>query len=204
CLVLLKRSTQCPAKLIQIELLFRQCKSALRIEIGIAEELEQRSMQFVRSRLRGYQNRRTCACTVLGRVVIGQNLEFLDSVNRRQDRDAARGQFIIVDTIEQPIRFLCPRTANREGIRSARRDFAARASVEEAVWVGFLSCAGSQRRKLNEVASVQGKVRYLLGGDDLSEGGVRGLDGYFGGADFNRRGNRRWVEREIDFALFIN
>src|SRR4029077_16103789 len=84
------------------------------------------------------------------------------------------------------------------------RHFAARAVVEEAERVGFLRYARRQGGQLNEVASVQREVRYLLGRDHLAKGGGRGFDGDFGGADFNHRRNRRRVEREIDLALFVD
>src|SRR5260221_4785946 len=110
--VLLQSAAKRTSELIEVELVLRHSKKVLRVELGIPEELEQRSVELVRSRLRRYQHRRTCASTVLSAVVIDQYFEFLDGVDRRQNRDATRGQFVVVDAIEQPICFLSPRTAH--------------------------------------------------------------------------------------------
>ncbi len=62
----------------------------------------------------------------------------------------------------------------------------------------------SQRGELDKITSIQRKVGHFLGGDDLSKRGIRGFHRYMGGADFDRRRNRRRVERVIDLALLVN
>ena len=88
----------------------------MRIQFRISEEFKQRTMKLVRTRLRGYQDGWTRARPPLCRVVVGQNLELLDGVNRRQDRDAACSQLVVVIAIEQPVRALGSRAPNREGV----------------------------------------------------------------------------------------
>ena len=72
------------AELVQIELLFGRCEIAARIESRVAEEFEERSVKLVGAGFRGHQDRRTRAGSVFCRVVVGQNFEFLDGVDRRQ------------------------------------------------------------------------------------------------------------------------
>ena len=113
-LVLLDRAAERASKLIQIELFFRRSEEALRIELGVAEKLEKGSVELIRSGFRGYQHRRTRARTVFGRVVVSENLEFLDGINRWEHCDAAGSQFVIVHTVVQPIRTAGTRSTNRQ------------------------------------------------------------------------------------------
>ena len=65
-------------------------------------------MKIVGTRLSGYQHRGSRTRAVLRGVVISQDLEFLDGVDGRQNRNAARGQFVVVIAIEQPVGALGP------------------------------------------------------------------------------------------------
>ena len=56
-LVLLDRATQREAELIEIEFFGDVGEEAAGVQIGIAEELEDASMELVASRFRGHQNR---------------------------------------------------------------------------------------------------------------------------------------------------
>src|SRR5579872_5511039 len=87
-LVLLDWAAERTAELIQVELLAERREIAPRIQFRIAEKFEQRSVILVRSGLRRHQHRGTRASSPLGGVVVLQNLEFLDRVDRRQNRDA--------------------------------------------------------------------------------------------------------------------
>src|SRR5271155_4455398 len=111
-LVLLYWSTQRSAKLVQVELFFGRSEKALGIEIGVAEVLIERSVQLVGARFCGNQHGRTRARTVFRRVVIGQNLEFLDGVDGRQNCNSARAELVVVDVIEQPVGALHARSTD--------------------------------------------------------------------------------------------
>ena len=78
------------------------------------------------------------------------------------------------------------------------------APIEEAVRVGFLGGARRESCQLHKVAAVEREIGHLLRRDYLAERWIRGLDGHFGGADFDGLADRRGVEREIDFALLVN
>ena len=135
-------------------------------------------VELVASRFRGDQNRRAAARSPFRRVVVGEDLELLDRVDRRQNRDGAGRQFVVVVAIQQPIGAIGARAAHRQRIRAARGRFAARAAIEKAVRIGFLRGARRQRGKLNEVAAVQRQIGHLLGRDHLTESGVRRLNRY--------------------------
>ncbi len=106
CLVLVDRATQRSAKLVQIELLRRLSEVLIGIELGVAEELKQRSVPLVRSGLGRHQNSGPGALTVFSRVFIGEDLEFLDVVDRREDRDTAFIQLVVIVAVEQPVGLL--------------------------------------------------------------------------------------------------
>ena len=57
---------------------------------------------------------------------------------------------------------------------------------------------------MDEVSTVQGKLRYLLRGNDLAEGRVRGLGSYGVTGDCHGRDYGRRLEGKIEFAGFIN
>ena len=126
-----------------------------RIEVGVTEELEDAPMELIASRFRGHQNRGTAARSPFRRVIVGEHLKFLDRVNRRQDRDSARRQFVVIVAVQQPIRTIRARSAHRQRIGTAGGRFAAGAAVKEAVRIGFLRYARRKRGKLHEVAAVQ-------------------------------------------------
>src|SRR5258708_12018350 len=100
-------------------------------------------MKVVRSGLGGHQERWPRARSVLRGIVVRQNLELLNVVNGRQNSDSTTRQFVVVRAIQEPIGAVRAGTRNRQGKRTARRHFAARASVEKAVGVRFLHGARS-------------------------------------------------------------
>ena len=104
----------------------------------------------------GHKHRRTRARAIFRRVVVGENLEFLDGVDGRQDSDSAAGELVVVIAVEQPVGALRSRSTYGERVGSAGGDFAAGAAVEEAVGIGFLGGARGESCQLNEIASVQG------------------------------------------------
>ena len=102
-LVLLERSTQRATELVQVELFPLAGEIAACVQRGVAEEFKYCSVKRVRSRLGGDQNGRARARTIFGGIVIAENLEFLDGIDRRQNGNSASGQFIVVVAIEQPV-----------------------------------------------------------------------------------------------------
>src|SRR5579864_5659247 len=95
-LILLEGPTHRGAELVQIELLAGGREVAARIQSGVAEELEDGSVQLVGSRLGCNQHGRTRTRAVLGREVVAENLEFLNGIDRRQNGNSASGQFVVV------------------------------------------------------------------------------------------------------------
>src|SRR5579862_9504134 len=106
------RAAKGSAELVQVKLLPECGEVAARVELRVAQELKQRSVVLVRSRLGGHQNGRTGPCSPLGGVVVLQHLEFLDGIDRRQNRNSAGRQLVVVVTIEQPVRALGARSAD--------------------------------------------------------------------------------------------
>src|SRR4029077_20689349 len=104
CLVLANRPTDRSAKLIQVEFLSRTCEKALRIKARVAQKFVQAPVKTVASRLRRKQHCWPRASSVLRGVVIGKNLDLLNRVDRREDRNAPRSQLIVVDPVNQPVR----------------------------------------------------------------------------------------------------
>src|SRR5580658_1235660 len=94
--VLANRTADGSAKLVEIELFWRGGEEALGIERGVAEELEQRPVEVVGAGFSCDQYRGSSAGAVLGGVVVRQDLEFLNVVNRRKSPDTAGRQFIVV------------------------------------------------------------------------------------------------------------
>src|SRR5580698_1419151 len=94
--VLANRAADGTAELVQIELFWRGGEEALGIERGVAEELEQRPVEVVGAGLSCDQYCGSSARAVLGGVVVGQNFEFLNIVNRRKSPDTAGRQFVVV------------------------------------------------------------------------------------------------------------
>jgi len=78
CLILLYRAAQRSAELVQIELLPERRKIAPRIQRSVPEIFVERAVKLVRARLRRHQHRRTRTRAVFRRVVVSQDLEFLD------------------------------------------------------------------------------------------------------------------------------
>ena len=185
--VFLDRSTECGAKLIEIELLLEGSEVTLGVKLGIPQVLVKSSVKLVAARFCRYQHGWTRARSVLGRVVVSQNFEFLHGVNRRQNRDATRGELVVVVVVEQPIGALGARSSNGERVGSAGRCFAAGRAIEKAVGIRFLRCSRRECGQLHEVASVQRKVRHLFGGNDLSERRVRGFNRHFRRGHFHGR-----------------
>ncbi len=91
------------AELVQVELGGCLRKVVPGIQVGIAHKFEERPVKGIGPGLCADQHGRTRSCTVLGGVGVGQNLELLNVVDRGEDADTARGEFVIIDAIQQPI-----------------------------------------------------------------------------------------------------
>ena len=144
----------------------------------------------VASRFGGHQNRRPAAGSPFRGVVVSEDFELLDGIDRRENRNRAGRQLIVVVAIQQPVGAVGARSADSQRVRSPRRRFAARTAVKKAVRVGLLSYARRQRGKLHEIASVQRQVGHLLGRDDLTQRGIRRLDRHSGRIHLNAALNR--------------
>lgn len=144
------------------------------------------------------------ARAVLSGVVISQDLKFLNVVDRGKGADTAGRQFVVVDAIEKPIGAIGTGAADGERERAACGDLAVSAAGEKAVGVGLGGSASGKSGELNEIAAVERKLGNFLGSDDLPERGIGSFDGDGGGIDFHSRGNRRWRERKVQFARFID
>ncbi len=121
-----------------------------------------------------------------------------------KNRYAAAGEFVIVVAIEQPIGGIGARTADGERERTTSGHFAARATVKEAAGTGFLCGAGRKGGELDKVAAVERQIGDLLGGDDLAQGRISGLNSDSRGGDFHALLHIGGRKGEIDFALFVN
>ena len=102
-LVLSNGAADRAAKMVQVELFRRGGKVALGIKRGVAQKFEERPVKIIGPGFRGDHHRGSCAGTVFGGVGVGQYLEFLNVVDRGEDADTARSQFVIVDAVQQPV-----------------------------------------------------------------------------------------------------
>jgi hypothetical protein len=102
-LVFLDGAAQRAAKLIEIELFGGRGEEAAGIQVGIAEELENASVELVGARFRGHQNSRAAARPPFRRIVVSEDLEFLDGIDRRQNRNGAGSEFVVIVAVQQPI-----------------------------------------------------------------------------------------------------
>ena len=192
------------AKLIQIELLGIGGEIAAGVELGIAKEFKDRAVKTVGTGLSGNEDGGAGARAPFGGVIVSENLEFLNGVDRGQDGYTAAGEFVVVVPIEKPVGRIGAGAADGEREGTASRDLAARAAIEKAAGIGFLGGTGGEGGELDEIAAVEGEIGNLLGGDDLAEGGIGGLDGNGSGSDFDACLNVGWRQIEVDFALFID
>ena len=113
-LILLDGTAERSAKLVQVEFLHRRGEVAARVEVRIPQEFKQRAVHLVRPALGGDENGGTGALSVLGGVVVFQNLEFLDVVDGREDSNAAFVELVVVVTVEHPVGALLARSTNRK------------------------------------------------------------------------------------------
>ena len=113
-LVLANGSADGASKLVQVELFRGGGKVALGIKIGIAHKFKERPVKFVGPGFCGDQHGGSGSRTVFGGVGVGQNLEFLNVIDRGENADTAGSQFVIVDAIQQPVRAVGTRAADRE------------------------------------------------------------------------------------------
>src|SRR5439155_22419446 len=104
--VLLDCTAYRATELVQVELFFGASEETAALQLCVAKELKNRPVEAVAAGFRRHQHSGTRASTVFGRVVIGEDFEFLDGIDRRYDRNAACGEFVIVVSVEQPIRAL--------------------------------------------------------------------------------------------------
>lgn len=94
-------------------------------------------MEVVGAGFRGDKYGRTGAAAILCGVVVGQNLEFLNIIDRGKSSDTAGGQFVVVRSVQNPIRAIRtgPTDGKREG--APRRNLTA-CSLREKL-PGFVS-----------------------------------------------------------------
>src|SRR5580692_7295689 len=161
-------------------------------------------MEVVGAGFRGDQHGGSGACAVLGGVVVGQNFEFLNVIDRGKSADTSGCQFVVVYAIQDPVGAVRARAADREREGAARGHFTAGGGREKAIGVRLRRCAGGESGELDEVAAVQRKLRDLFRVDDLAEGGIGGFYRYGGSGHFYRRGNRGRCERKVQFARFFD
>src|SRR6266849_674553 len=154
-LILSNGATYRSAKLIQIELLRGGCEKALRVETGVTQKLEQRSVEGVRSRFCGHQYGRAGPRSILRGVVVREDLELLNGIDRRQNPDPPCRQFIVVVAVQQPVCAVGARSADGKRKRPTRGYFAAWTAVEEAIGIRFLGRTRREGSKLDEIASVE-------------------------------------------------
>src|SRR5437762_2418751 len=103
CLIFLDRAAKRTTKLVQVELFRRGSEIASCVELGVAEEFKKRSVKLIAPRFGRDQNRWPGALAVFGGVVVGQDLEFLDGIDVREDRNSAFIQLVVVVAVEQPV-----------------------------------------------------------------------------------------------------
>src|ERR1700686_1634753 len=144
--VLSDRAAQRAAKLIQIKLVSSRSEIVAGIKDGVPKILEQSSVKLVRSRFCCDQNRRTRTLPPLRRVVVGQNLKFLDGIDRRKNRNPAFVELVIIVPVQHPICTLSSFPAHGNRKSPARGGFGAGRSIEETVGVGFRCRTRSQGR----------------------------------------------------------
>src|SRR5580658_311738 len=101
------------AELIEVELFCIRGKKGTSVEIRVAEELEETAVELVASGFRRNQNGRAAACAKFSRIVIGEYFELLDRVDGRKNRNLARGQFVVVVAVQQPVRTVGAGSAHR-------------------------------------------------------------------------------------------
>src|SRR5262249_7390636 len=130
-LVLLDGTAQRGAELIQIELFLGCRKKAAGVQLRVAEKLKHRAVKLVGSGFRGHEHGGTRTRTIFCRIIVSKDLELLDSVNRRQNGDSTRCQFVVVVAIQQPIRALRARSTHRQRVSPAGGNFTTGASVKE-------------------------------------------------------------------------
>src|ERR1700722_7111253 len=96
-------------------------------------------MELIASRFGGHQNSGPAARSPFRRIIVGEDLEFLDRVDRRQNRNGSGRQLIVVVAVQQPIGAVGGGPAPRKRKRTARGPFTARPAIKEAVGIGLLS-----------------------------------------------------------------
>ena len=77
------------------------------------------------------------AGSVFGGVGVGQNLELLNVIDRRENADTASSQFVIVDAIQQPVRAVG--TGATDGQRKGPRAATSLLAAEVKKLLGFVS-----------------------------------------------------------------
>src|SRR5437867_12554987 len=94
----------------------------------------------------------TCASTIFRRVVVGKDFEFLDGIDRRYDRNAACGEFVIVVSIENPIRPFRAESTTRNRLSARGAHSPPGPTIEEPVRMGFLCGTRGHGTQLHELS----------------------------------------------------
>src|SRR5271154_7121998 len=112
--VLANRAADRTAELVQIELFWRGGEEALGIKRGVTKELEQGAVELVGPGFCCDQHSWSSASSVFGGIVISQNLEFLNVIDRGKSPNTAGSQFVVVHAIKDPVGAVGTRTADRK------------------------------------------------------------------------------------------
>ena len=113
-LILLDRAAERSAKLVQVELLHRRGEVALRVEVRVPQEFEQRAVKLVRPDLVVTSTVGTRAFSVFGGVVVGRTLNSWISSMDEKNCNAAFVELVVVVAVEQPVGALFARSTNRK------------------------------------------------------------------------------------------
>ena len=170
-----------------------------RVERVVAEELEERALELVLARLAAHQDRRAATAAVLRLVVVRHDLELADGVDVGQDAHAACREFVVVDTVVEPVVRVLAHALCRHRHAAAIRHLTAGPLREEAARASR-DRARAEQRQLDEIAAVERQLSHLLGVDDLAQRGVVALQFDLGDLAGHRHFGRQPgdLQREVE------
>ena len=152
-------------------------------------------MKRLRAGLNGDVDLSARAESGIGFRVRGRDLEFLDSVDRRQHFHAASASAVVILlTVDAPDVVVAPHAVERDARRAARADACGRVEAEVVGRGG----ARNECRQLHEVAAVHGDVLNLPTGNDFFHGRALGLQLHGGIGDLDRLGHLAQFECHVD------
>ena len=92
-----------PPNWFRLNFLLRGGEVALGVESGVAHKFEEGSVKVVGPGFCGDQHGWSGSGAVFGGVGVGQDLELLNVIDGGKNGDAAGGQLVVVDAIQQPV-----------------------------------------------------------------------------------------------------